>query len=547
MFFVAVPIGLLIYGSLRTGSPLDPRGDRRITFDNYLRVFSDPVTFGLLQNTFVYALASTLLSLFIGTSLAWVFARTNIGLKRLFEVIIVIPIMIPPLVAAFSWIFLLSPNVGILNQALSFLFGLRQAPFNIFSIWGMVWVSGLYGASSTFLLTSVAFNTMDPSLEEAARISGSGVVSTARRVTFPLMVPAVLSAAILQFVQSAEAFDVPAILGAPRFLVYSTAIRFALEGRTTPDYGQATAYAMNLLLMTIIGIYFYQRITSSSRKFTTVTGRGYRPGLVDIHRWKYVVLAVVVGYLTLTVILPLALVVFASLLPFYDGVNLEAFARLSLDRYASLAVYPNFERAFRNTLFLALSSATVAAFLSALVAYITIRTKIRGRGAIEALSTAPIAFPAVVFGLALVWTYLTFKIGIYGTVWILLIAYVTRFLPYGLRFSSANMIQLHPDLEEAARCSGGSFLHTFFRIIFPLTLLGFVAGWFYVFIHSTRELGASLFLMTHGNEVISTVLFDFWSFGRLTDVAALSTVLILLGVAPFLLLRLAQRRFGRTI
>ncbi|MBI2184088.1 MAG: iron ABC transporter permease [Thaumarchaeota archaeon] len=536
---------MLIYGSLRASSPLDPRGDPRITADNYIRVFTDPTTLSLLQNTLVYAVASTLTSLLVGTSLAWLFARTNVGFKRFFEIIIIVPIMIPPLVAAFSWIFLLSPNVGIINHTLRFVLGLKEAPLDIFSIWGMVWVSGLYGASSTFLLTSVAFNAMDPSLEEAAKISGSGVVSAAARVTFPMMAPAILSAAVLQFVQSAEAFDVPAILGAPRFLVYSTAIRFALEGKTTPDYGQATAYAINLLIITIVGIFIYQRLTSSSRKFATVTGKGYRPGLIDLHRWKYVVMVVIICYLTLTVVLPLALVLFASLLPYYDGVNVEALSRISLDRYAALLVYPNFDRALRNTLFLAFSVATVTAILSAVIAYIAVKTKIRGRGAIEGLATAPVAFPAVVFGLALVWTYLTFKVGIYGTIWILFIAYVTRFLPYGVRFTSSNMIQLHSDLEEAARTSGGSFAQVFLRVIFPLTILGFIAGWFYVFIHSTRELGASLFLMTHGNEVLSTVLFDFWSFGRLTDVAALSALLIFIGVIPFIFLRFAGRRFGR--
>ena len=483
-------------------------------------------------------------ALVVGTALAWMNERTNTPCKTLFFALTIIPLVIPGILFTVSWIMLASPKIGLINLALQKLTGTDTVFVDIYTMTGMIWVDGLHYSPMAFLLMSAAFRSMDPSLEESALMSGASVLQIAWRITLKLAWPAALGSLLILFVRSIESFEVPALLGLPVGIhVYTSSIYQAIH-QYPSQIGLAAAYAVTLLLLTSLGIYAQSRLSSQGARFSTVTGKGFRPRTIDLGRWRYVTAAIFILYFVVIVLLPFLVLLWSSLQKFYSAPSLEALGRVSLDSYRAVLDYPQFARSVWNSLVLAVGSAAVIMLVSAVISWIVVRTKMPGRWLLDNLASLPLVFPGLVLGLAIMICYLYVDIGVYGTLWIMFIAYVTRFLPYGMRYSSTSMLQIHKELEESAALSGASWGMTFRRIILPLLKPGLLAGFIYVVIVSIRELSSSILLYSPGTEVVSIMIWELWQNGQYVELSALGVMLI---VALFFLVMLAQlvgKRFG---
>ncbi|MGH7833240.1 MAG: ABC transporter permease, partial [Candidatus Binatia bacterium] len=405
---------------------------------------------------------------------------------------------------------------------------------------GMIWVLGTDQIPLVFLLLAAALRSMDPSLEEAAMVAGAGIVRTTFTVTLRVLLPAILAVWMITFVRAIENFEVPALIGMPAgIMVFATEVYLAT--RTVPtDFGLASTFGIVYLVITAVGILLYLRFTAMSERFATITGKGYRPSAFNLGRAR-IPLAVLNLFLCFVLfILPIVLVVWSSFLPFYMLPSKNALASLTLENYKRLWDLPLIQRAMWNSLVLGVSSSTITMLLTAVVAWIIVRTSWRGKGLLDFLAFSPIAVPGLVMGIAILWLYLIAPVPVYGTLWILLIAYVTKYLPYGMRACSSSMLQIKKELEEASEASGATWPHTFARVILPLLAPGFVAGWVYVVTHSFRELSTSIMLYRSGTEVISVVLFELWESGQYPQLSALGMVL----VGILLVISLAARAIG---
>lgn len=530
---------MLVYGSL-SDAPLGMPG--RLTLQHYRSAYADPDTWKLLVNSFVFAGGSAVLSLLLAGVMAWVAVRTNAPGARLFELIAIVPNIMPPLLIAVAWTLLLNPTVGLLNVLLVRLLGLGAAPFDIYTLPGMIFVEGLTLAPLAFLIMAAALRSMDPSLEESARMAGASHLSIIRRVTFPLIRPAVLAAGILNFVRAIESFDTPAIIALPaRIDVFTAKIFKEALDAFPPNHNLAAAYAMSLLAITLSLVYVYRRLIRRAERFATVTGRGFRPAVIDLGRARYLASAAAVAILVAMVVLPFAVLVLISLLPYFPMPVDEALRAFTFRHYAAILDNARVWLAVRTSLFLAVVGATLCMVLASLTAYVTVKTRIAGRGALEGLSFLPFALPGTALGIGLLWAYVSFPIPIIATVWILLIGYVTRFFPYGLRSMTATIVQLHQELEEAARMSGAGFVTIFGRIILPLLRPGFVAGWILLATIFIREFSLSVFLYTPSSEPIGPLLYHLWLDGAHGRMGALGVLVTLLCMG----LVAVARRLGR--
>jgi iron(III) transport system permease protein len=521
-FLSLSPTLMLLYGSFRT-QPLGVPSDFSLV--HYIGAYTDPLTYELLLNSFLFATGSALLATMLAATLAWISIRTNAPLRKLFELTAIVPNIFPPVMLAVSWTILLSPRTGLINRALMDLFGLAEAPFNIYSIPGMIFVEALITVPLAFLLISAALYSMDPSLEESARVAGSSNLQIAWRITLPIVRPAMLASVMLNFVRAIESFDTPAIIALPaRIEVFTTKIYREAIGAFPPNQNLAAAYAVSLLVITMLFVYFYRRLTARSERYVTVTGRGYRPMIIDLGSWRYLASAMAALILLLVVVLPFLVVIYVSFVTYVHVPGAKTWELLTLDHYrANLADARTF-RALKNSLLLAVAGATLCMFIAALTAWVTTKTKTVGRGVIEALTFIPWAFPGTALAIGLLWTYVFVPLPIYGTLWILLIGYITRFLPYGLRTMTSTIVQLHDDLQQASMVCGASFLVTFRRILLPLLRPGFIAGWIILATIYLREFSMSVFLYSPGSEPLGPLLYHFYVDGNLGPMCSLALI-----------------------
>jgi iron(III) transport system permease protein len=533
------PTLMLFYGSF-VSKPLGVPGD--FTFAHYVTAYSDPLTYRLLLNSFVFAAGSSLLATVLAAILAWIAVRTNAPLRKFFELTAIIPNIFPPVMLAVSWTVLLSPRVGLINLFLMDLFGLENAPLNVYSMGGMIFVEGLITAPLAFLIISAGLYSMDPSLEESARVAGSGNIQIAWRITFPIIRPAILAAATLNFVRAIESFDTPAIIALPaRIEVFTTKIYRETIGAFPPNHNLAATYAVSLLLITMLFVYVYRRLTMKSERYVTVTGRGYRPTIIDLGRWRYLGSAIAGLILFLIVILPFIVLLYASFVSYVHVPGKKTLSLLTTDHYWSNLVDSRTYRALKNSIFLAVTGATLCMLLAAVTSYIIAKTKVAGRGIIEGLTFIPWAFPGTALALGLLWTYVYIPLPIYGSIWILMIAYITRFLPYGLRSMSSTIVQIHDELEDASKTCGAGFFATFRRVLLPLMRPGFIAGWIILATIYLREFSTSIFLYSPGSEPIGPLLYHFYIDGNLGPMSALAIIVSVIST----LLIVAARRIGK--
>ncbi len=526
-FLTLYPTAMLFYGSV-SDAPLGAVG--RLTLGHFREAYGDPATYRMLVNSLLYASGATGLSMVLATILAWVTVRTNAPGRWLFELIGLVPNVIPRFLIATSWTLVLSPRIGLVNQTILKPLGLP--PLNIYSVGGMVFVEGLVLTPLAYLVLSAALRAMDPALEEAGRVAGSPVADVTRRITLPVMAPAMLGTAMLNFARAIESLDIPVVLGMPVGIeVFSTKIFRQALGTLPPNHNLAATYAISQLGITLTLVLLYRKLTGISERYATITGRGYRPSVVDLGPWRYVASGVALGILGLLVVVPMLVLLYVSLAPFYTVPSWEVWGQLTLRHYAYLLQSDRAVRALQVSLTLAVGGATLAMGLASLVAYFSVRHRSRFGGVLEGLSFVPWAFPGTALAIALLWAYAYVPLPIYGTLWLLLIGYITRFLPYGVRAMTATMVQVHRELEESSRVCGAGFVGTFRKVLLPLLRPGFLAGWAILFTIYLQEFSTSVLLYTPRSEPVGPLLYHLWEDGQVGGMAALGVVVSLLCVA----------------
>lgn len=541
-YIAIVPLGFLLWQSFFT--PQTVAKPSEFTFDNFRTAYTSLETARLFLNSLQFAVGTAIFAFITGTALAWMNERTNTPFKNLFFALSIIPLIIPGILFTVAWILLASPKIGLLNLALQAWFNTDYVFFNVYSKWGMIWVEGLHYSPMAFLIMTAAFRAMDPSLEESAMMSGANIRQVAWRITLKLTWPAIFATILILFVRAIESFEVPALIGLPVGIQVFTSSIYQAIHQYPSNIGLASAYAVTLLLITSLGVYFQSRLSGQGNKYSTMTGKGFRPRAMDLGKWRYVTAGMFIVYFITIVALPFLVLLWSSFQKFYSVPSAAALRNLTLDAYRFIFSYPTLINSVWNSFLLAIGTATLVMLLTAVICWIVVKTKIPGRWLLDNIASLPMVFPGLVLGLAVMIFYLNFDIGIYGTMWIMFLAYVTRFMPYGLRYNTTSMLQIHKELEESAAMSGASWGTTFRRIILPLLKPGLVAGWIYIVIVSIRELSTSILLYSPGTEVIAIVIWELWENGQYVELSALGVMFIL---SLFFLVTLAQwvgKKFG---
>lgn len=523
MILVVPPVAMLLYGSFRTADPGLPSPFSLQPVANLLK----PEFRKAIVNTLVLGLFGSLLAVVNGAGLAFLLARTDTPGRNFLGGLVSTSFYIPTFLSAAGWFLLGSPVAGILNQAARWVWP-GFPGINVLSMGGMIWVMGLAYTPYVFMILRAPLMTMDPSLEEAARASGAGPIRTVLRITAPLLTYSLISSFLVTFVQSLGNFGIPGVLGFPANKPVLATEIWSLIQFYPADFN--TAAAMSFVLMAIASISVWvQRSVVTRREQTTITGKGYRPRTLPLGRWRWLSALVCWGYVTAAVLLPMAVLVYSSLLPVWSF-DRSSLAKVSLGNYYKLIFeHPTVGLAFKNSTMLSLGGATFGILLATLVSYFTLRSRMRGASALETVATLPVAMPGLSIGLGLLWAYISLPIGIYGTIWILLISYVTHYLPHAVRAVSANMVQLDDSLEESARVSGASWLRTFLRVIVPLVRPGMISGWLILVVTFYRELSSAMLLATSNNTVVSVLIYGLYAnaeWGLLSALAVLVLILI---------------------
>jgi iron(III) transport system permease protein len=490
---VLTPLGALFYGALRTHSP----GSRRATwtFDNLSSIYGGLFNGDWAQtatlNSIAVALPVMLAACAIGIFLAWCVARTDVWGKRTFEVLFLLPMLYSPLVGVIGWSVLADPRAGLLNAGWRALTDSADPLINVYSYGGIVWVMLLYFVPYAFILNVGAFRSMDPSLEEAAAMCGANLWQKLFRVTFPIMLGSTAAAALFIFTLALEQFAIPGFLGSHiRFETLAYAIYLRTNGYPADLPGAAAAGTL-LLLLSAIGLYWYRRLTRHADRFVTVTARGYKPAVTALGRFKPVVFGFCCLAFLIGVALPLSAVVLRALLPVRTtgGLNLEM---LSVTNFSQLFQAEDMMLGLRNSVYVGAGAATLCAVLGLFIAFRMIRRPSRAMGVSDYLIAMPIGIPGTVFGVGMLWAYVSTPL--YLTLWILLLAFVIRYLVYGVRTISSGLRQIDDTLEEAANIAGASPLRSLLHIDLPLLKPVIASTWLLVFMIVMREISASVIL-----------------------------------------------------
>jgi len=541
---IGLPVLMVILMSLRTGFPGE---DVPFTLENFAAVYLTPRTYEVLLNTVYFAISSVAITLVIAVPLVWILMRTDIPFKKTIYVLLTIGILIPVFLRTIAWILLLSPRIGLVNKWLQGLFSLSEPPFNLYSITGMAFVQGISFVPGAFFMLAAAYRSMDPSLEEAAYTSGVGKLRTFLKINIPITWPAIAGVMVYLFMTAIAVFEVPAIIGLPaRILVLSSLIFTSTTPSTgLPDYGMAGAYGAIMLLLGLVLAFLYVRLVKQGKKYTVITGRGYRPREIALGRWKWAALGFVFVYLSIEVFVPFAVLLWASLLPYLQLPSAEALSSLTFKHYIELPNHVG-PQPFINTLILMFAVPTITMILSVLVSWIVIRTQVSFRGFLDTLAFIPHAVPGILMAVGLGYLGLAYRdyFPLYGTVAIIVLAHTINWIAYGTRTTNSVMIQVHRELEEAGRVSGASAPRVLGKIVLPLIAAGVLNSWIWIGMLSYREVTMSLTLLTRSNIVISTVVWQFWGSGWVPQVAALGVILILFATIVVGTVRFALSRIG---
>ncbi len=513
------------------------------TLRYYQNLLRELQVIGPFLNTLYFSAGAALLATLLGGSIAWIVTRTDTPLRGLGYFTAFTSFGTPFILYTIGWILLLG-KAGPVNFWLKRLLNQTDPVVNVYSMWGMIFVEALLWSPFVFLMLAAAFRSMDPSLEEASAACGARAWQTLRRISLRLMLPAFFSVMLLIFIRSFESFEIPALVGLPGDIRVLTTSIYLDAQKLPAQYGNAGAFSVLLMLVVAGTLYVYFRVTREGDRFQTVTGKGYRPSLIALGRWRYLTAAGLLLYSFVLLVLPFLIILWASLLPFYIQPSLEAFSLFTLKNYITAIHYPKITDSIKNSILLGLGSASVVMVLTMLASWILVRSKMRGRWLLDLLTTLPLLFPGIVMGLAILRFYLQVPIPIYGTLWILLVAFITRYIPYGIRYTHSGLLQLHRELEEAAYASGASWSNCMRRIIFPLLTPSFLGGWVFVFLLSAKELSMSILLVSPQTPVVSVAIYELWENGQVGELAAFSVIWSAILVSVAIGYYLIARRYG---
>lgn len=537
-YLVLPPFFFILHTSLVVDRGLQAGSFTIQHFKNIVESLGDVKT--LLMNSMIFSVGSAAIALVYGTALAWLAERSDAPFRKLAYVTAYVSFAIPGIIKVVGWIMLMGPKAGILNAPIVALTG---APlFNIFSLSGMVLVESFLWIPIVFLLMATPFRSMDPSLEEAATTSGSTGWQVFRKVTFPLALPSVLAVLILTFIRSLEAFEIPALIGIPAGVeVLTTKIYLQIKGGLIPKYGEASAYSIILIALVTLGLFPYYRITSKTYKFTTISGKAYRPHRIQLRKWRWLG-GLLMLVLPLLQFLPIVAITWSSFLPFAQVPSRKALSLLTFNNYVTAFNDSGIIRSVMNSLTVSITSATGAIIITFFAAWLIVRASIKSRWILDQMAMLPLVFPGIVMGIAILKMYLMLPLPVYGTLWILILAFIARYLPYGIRFSHSALLSLHKELEEGAMVSGASWFQMMRQVVVPLIMPALLAGWIYVFLITFKELSIALLLYSPGSQVVAVTIWELWDNGHVGELAAFSLV-ITLGtvIVGSIFLNIAQR------
>ncbi len=533
---VLYPVFFLFQAALDVGDP-QVRPPTAYGFDNFNGIFQYPQ---ILLNTLTVSVAATVMALVFGFVMAWILTRTDVPGRHLFEQLMAVPYYLTPLLGALAWSLLGSPESGFINQIWRALGGTGYL-VDINTAYGIAWVMALFEGSVAFVMIAAVMKSMDPALEEASQIIGASRLRTMLRITLPLVIPGVLGAAIFVFAEMLGSFAAALVLGTPnRYYVITTAI-YQLVQQYPPKIQVAAAMGVSLFAVMFFMLFLYRRIVMAG-SYVTITGKAFRPRVADVGPLRYLLLGVCVLYLLAAVGLPLVTLLYASLQKI--AVAFPTAENWTLENFRVAMTMNAVRSALTNSLLLGFGTATIGVVLMGLLAWLIYRSRLPGSGLIEYVVMFPQAVPRLVFAFGLMWAWVVFPIPIYGTLWLLLLAYLTVFLPLGVRTIAGVMLQIDKSLEECAQMCGAAWAFRVRTVTIPLLMPGLVAAWLLLFIASIRELGASILLMGPHSKVITPSIVESW-FGTSSELtAALALIQTLVVAIAMIVLVAVTRRVG---
>jgi iron(III) transport system permease protein len=469
-----------------------------------------------------YAGGSALLALLLGGIQAWIVERTDTPLRGLVMIVSIVSLGIPSVLYTISFLLLLG-KTGPLNQFLEWATGAAGPVFNVYSLGGMIVIQGIEYTPLCFLLLSSVFRSTDASFEEASMMSGAGIAATFRRITFRLALPGIAALLILVFIRAFEAFETPALVGMPGRVHVMTNDIYQTMLEIPPNYGEASAFAAIMLVIMAVLLRLYGNFSRHAEKYQTISGKGFRPRLVAIGRWRWLAAGVLVALFLALIVFPVAITLWVALVPYYDGINGQALARFSLDNFRTVLFETSFASALVNTFVLGLATASIVAAFTVLSSWLVVRRR-PGAWLLDQLASAPLVFPAIVLAVAYLQFVLNVPLALYGTLLSLILASVVQFMPFGMRYSYAGVLQIHRELEEASAMSGASAATTFLRVVVPLAAPALVTCWLFVFLMVSKAVSIPLLLAGPDSQVVSVTMFDMWQNGVAPELAALGII-----------------------
>lgn len=521
LYFVIFPMGILLYDSIML--------DGAINLENYRNVYiySQDVNWRALTNTIELSLGVMIVSVLITFPLAWLVGRTDMPGKKIYRTLLVSSYMIPPYVGAIAWVQLLNPSVGYLNEILKFVFGLETAPFDIYTMAGLGWVLTLFYSPFAFITISRAMEKMDPTLEEAARVSGASPMRTVFDVTLPLMAPSILAGGLLVFIAAGSCFGIPAIVGMPGNIeVMTTRIVTYIYMGDTAGVRDATALAASLMFLANI-LLFGMTWMVGKKDYTTISGKSTRPNIVELGKWKWPCFCLVGAYSMISIIIPLGSIVLTSLIiTLSKPIGLD---NIGFDAWIPVITSSQYMESVWNSVVYAVIAACIGTLISIFIAYLAVKTRIKGRSLPDLLVVIGGSTPSIVIALALIITFSgNFGLNLYSTMWIMVVAYLVKYMTMSVRTIAASLSQVHISLEEAALNSGASWLRCCKDIIMPLIAPSIVAGWFLIFMPSFYELTMSLLLYGSDTKTIGVLLYELQTYADTQNASVLSVIILLI-------------------
>ncbi|KLK94598.1 hypothetical protein AA309_02590 [Microvirga vignae] len=532
---VLVPIVLMFVGSIRTGTFVDPRA--QFSLRSLTTVYTTLPFLTSLAVTVGASLLVSFIASLVGIALAWLLARTDMPAKGLMENAVIAPLYLSPFVGALAWLILASPNAGLLNVLARDLFGATGPILNVTTATGIILVMALYNVPYAYMTVSAALKGMDPSMEEASYLNGAGTLSTALKVTFPVVRPSIISAFFFVFVLTCGTFSIPAALGGTQAMPFLAVDIYRSVATYPINYARAAAIGTLLFWISLIGVAFYRYASRIATRFVTVTARGYRMRLVKLRGWQLPAMLLIVAYVTLAIILPYLALLYVAFTSFTSSSILDA--TFTLANIQSVVGSVAVRQSIGNTLLVGILAPTLCVLLGVIIAYSIRRLRIRGAGALDYIAMFPIAVPGIVFGTGIFWTYLMTPA--YGTIWILVIAFVASYIPFAYRMVDTSIIQIDKSLEEASAVCGASHWRTAWQVTFKLIRPGILSAWILVFIFSVREISAAILLASPSNKVLSVMSWDYLEFGNVQNAAIIGLLQTLILVAGVIVSRYVLR------